>query len=207
MARTDSMSRAALISISKQIAEAIRLVPDKRFYADEAAPLKLGTTLTVWGITPEALAALTEGVDPRELRTWTQWTEFWHHQILFNTKSRAYAVSQASPENPDEVTLAELGIAAIAEQIEEAIQRVENDLQRNPKKYDLRSPYDPLVRLLEIPSRRVTALLLLDEPHDDTHLLIIEAQFDDKDLTPGAVLEQVDFLKGIARQPFVPGII
>jgi hypothetical protein len=207
MARTDPIPRVALISISEQIAESIQRKLDKRFFADEARPLTLGKTLAVWGIKPEALAALVAGTDPPELGDWARSLEHWHHQIRFNTESRAYARSRASLTKPDEVKLAEMGISPKAEMIQGAIEWVEKELQSNPEKHGLQSPYDPLVRLLEIPSRHVKALLLLDELHSDTHLLVIEAQPDNERLRPNAVLSQADFLKGIATHPYATGII
>lgn len=206
MAQTDPIAPAALNSISQQIAEAIQLTADIRFLADESVPPKLERTLALWGIRPDALSALMKGADPERLGDWAYPLERWHHQLKFDTENHAFARSKVSPESLAEVEFRQLSMSAIAQEIERAIEWVEQNLQKEPAKYGLPSPYDPVIRLLEIPSSRVTALLLFDEAHDDTRILIIKALLGGDSLRPGTLLGSVEFLKLLAAQPSPRGI-
>jgi hypothetical protein len=99
-----------------------------------------------------------------------------------------------------------MSVSARADKIARAIEWVEQELQKNPAKYGLPSPYDPLIRLLEIPSRRVVALMLLDQLHDDTHIALIATRAGGDSLSQPRLLSSGEFLKFLATQPAPKGI-
>src|ERR1044072_8047392 len=207
MAQTDQISPEALESITRQIAEAIRLPAEEETFTDAStATPEVTRTLTVWGIKPEAMAALMEGADPEQLSDWAVPASRWHHQMKFNTETNAFARSIASPTNAAEVELRQMSISARAEKIAHAIEWVEQELQKNPARYGLPSPYDPLIRLLDIPSRRVTALMLLDELHHGTHIVLVAARRGDNRLSEPRPLSEGEFLRFLAAQPTPVGI-
>jgi hypothetical protein len=207
MARTDPISSDALNSIKKQITGVIQRAEDARFSDGEEASLRLGRTMEVWGIKPEALAALMGGADPDQLGDWTGPTDRWHHQLNFSAEKNGFARSKPSPANPAEIELRRLGVSPSAEKINAAIKRVEQEFQSEPEKHGLPSPYDPLIRLLEVPPLRLSALLLIDEAHDDTHIYIVDSAPGNDRLASGKLQNRRDFLSALRSQPIPRGII
>lgn len=206
MAQTDQIPPKALESITRQIAEVIQPSEEETLIAISTATPEVTGTLTVWGIKPEAMAALTQGADPEQLKDWAEPSGRWHHQMTFGTEISGFARSKASPTDAAEVELRQMSVSAKADKIARAIEWVEQELEKNPAKYDLPSPYDPLIRLLEIPSRRVVALILLDELHNDTHVALVATRAGGDSLSEPRLLSSVEFLKFLATQPAPKGI-
>lgn len=206
MAQTDQIPPEALESVTRQIAEAIQPSGEETFTAIPTAPPEVTKTLTVWRIKPEAMAALTQGADPEQLRDWAEPSDRWHYQITLDTELSAFARSTASPTDEADVELRQMSVSAKADKIARAIKWVEDELEKNPAEYGLESPYDPLIRLLEIPSRRVVALILLDELHKDTHVALVATRAGGDSLSEPRLLSPVEFLKFLATQPAPEGI-
>lgn len=206
MARSDQISSQALHSVAEQIANTIQLGAMRSFPRDAAVPLSLGKTLALWVLKPGALEAFRQGKVPARLEDWAEPSDRWHHQIKFDKESRAFARSASRPADPATQPLSELAVSSVAEKIEQAVTRVEDEMQKDPDKFGLCAPYEPLIRLMEIPALRTTVLLLLNEEDGQARVLVVDSPPGSEGLDAGRLLTPEEFLGSLAAQSPPRGI-
>lgn len=220
MAYSDPISSQDLHAVAEQIASAIESGVVVSIPRDTLTPLSLGRTLAVWGLKPRVVDAVRDGFVPRTLDDWAQPAGRWHHQIKFDKDSRAFARSlspsaeyvEGMPPEARDATLnagasiSQLSVSPTAEKIERAVNWVEQNPQRDPGRYGLNAPYEPLVRLLETSVYRTMALLLVAESERSVRLLVVEAPASYEGLKEGKFLEPTEFLKALTAVRLPRGI-
>lgn len=208
MAHLDRISPELRIRVAREIGDFIdsgREPEDKSPRAnaeagDNEANLELGETLTVWKLTSQAFETLEKSRLSGDLYQWVEQTPFLYHQIWVRGQVAGFARSYREAESGKK-TLLQISASEFAVDLNNLFDMIE----RNEKQDEVIAG-DPVVRLLEIPPFQVFTLWLFSEARNESRIVIINAPEGGKELTPGSVLNSMQFLDGLSESGPLLGV-
>ena len=179
MTHTDSILPGHLKKVSDEIGSLvfkpalslldIEAVDQESAQPAEASPLLLNPTMTIWKLKAETFAVLARTVPDGDIADWVEPTNLLYHQIRFNDELVASARSWSAPAESS--ALAQIGTATnFSARVDDAISFIE---QENESTEFLK--YDPVARLLEIPSHQVFGIWLYVEQRNESRVVVAQA--------------------------------
>lgn len=208
MAHTDDIGAEAMNTVVQQITAFVDRGLEKDLQVEEPPegggdiledlnggdpdpyPLKLQDSLRLYEFSPVALRAIRNGRARGDLSEWAISAGEVHHQLSMENDAVAFARSLVPAGGGGEVVLNQLNVSPLAGRIEEALQRIKENQER-----DEVVAADPVVRLLDLPSYQMIALWMYAEAVGQSRVLIVLAPESDEETSAGRFLTTEQFFQ------------
>lgn len=199
MANAEKLSNDVLNVVAEQIKERLGNVSPERFFIPLAngAPTpsaELTESFDVWMLGVDNLDSYAQA--ETDLLNLAKPTGRWHHQIRFDDRGGAFALSKPLGPEASSWSVREISVSPIADDIDKAITLVD----------DLNLPDDRLVRMLVAPAFHLKAFWIIDKTANTSEVLVISASPSLTHLKLNEKISSKDFLDALLKERPIIGI-